>query len=103
MYVVRRFRAAVDAAGLKDAVLYTCKHTAASRMIRAGIDIVTVSELIGHSDPKMTLRYCHSSLETKQEAVDTLSRIYLQIPKPATVTAGLPKMSEQSLSSESLN
>jgi integrase len=97
------FRPAVDAARLKDVVLYTCKHTAASRMIRAGIDIVTVSELIGHSDPKMTLRYCHSSLETKQEAVDTLSRIYLQTPKPAAETAASPKMSEHGLASESLN
>jgi integrase len=97
------FRAAVDAAKLKDVVLYTCKHTAASRMIRAGIDIVTVSELIGHSDPKMTLRYCHSSLETKQEAVNTLSRIYLQTPKPATETVAPRKMSEHRFLSESLN
>jgi len=76
------FREAVIRAKLRDVTLYTMKHTAASRMIRAGIDIVTVSELIGHSDLKQTMRYCHSSMETKQEAVGKLSRIYMAPTQP---------------------
>ena len=64
--------------------LYTLKHTAASRMIRAGVDIVTVCELLGHADIKTTMIYCHSSSETKREAVEKLSRIYSLGPSPAT-------------------
>jgi len=98
----RCFREAVIRAKLRDVTLYTMKHTAASRMIRAGIDIATVSELIGHSDPKMTLRYCHSSLETKQEAVGKLSRIYLQAAQPSGAGEP-PAMDELSVIGESIN
>lgn len=75
--VPKSFRAAVKAAKIKGVDLYTLKHTAASRMIRAGVDLVTVTELIGHADVKTTMIYCHSSSDTKREAVEKLSRIYL--------------------------
>jgi hypothetical protein len=38
------------------------------RMIRAGVDLVAVTELIGHADVKTTMICCHSSAETKPEA-----------------------------------
>jgi len=44
-------------------------------MIRAGVDLVTVSELIGHSDIKTTMIYCHSDGETKRKAVEKMSRV----------------------------
>ena len=75
--VPKSFRTAVKAARLKGVDLYTLKHTAASRMIRAGVDLITVTELIGHADVKTTMIYCHSSGETKREAVEKLSRIYV--------------------------
>ncbi|MBE3065309.1 MAG: site-specific integrase, partial [Spirochaetes bacterium] len=62
----REFMAAVKAAKLKNVSLYTLKHTAASCMIKDGVDIVTVSELLGHSDIKMTMRYCHSDGQSKR-------------------------------------
>lgn len=77
----KSFRAAVTSAKLKDVDLYTLKHTAASRMVRAGVDLITVTELIGHSDVKTTMIYCHSSSETKREAVEKMSRIYFRTPK----------------------
>jgi integrase len=79
--VPKSFKAAVTSAKLKDVDLYTLKHTAASRMIRAGVDLITVTELIGHSDVKTTMIYCHSSIETKREAVEKMSQIYFRIPK----------------------
>jgi integrase len=81
------FSEAVRAAGLKNVTLYTLKHTAASRMIRAGVDIVTVSEILGHSDIKMTMIYCHSDGQSKREAVERVSRIYFQAPKVADAPA----------------
>jgi site-specific recombinase XerD len=90
------FRAAVDEAKLKNVTIYTLKHTAASCMVRAGIDIVTVCELLGHADIKTTMIYCHSSPETKREAVARVSRIYLRRAKtkaaPSNV-AIVPKLS----------
>ena len=55
-------------------------------MIEAGVDVVTVSEILGHSDLKITLRYCHSSTKTKREAVAALSRIYLPAAKKGAST-----------------
>jgi hypothetical protein len=72
-------------------------------MIWAGIDIVTVSELIGHGDLKQTLRYCHSSLETKQEAVGKLSRIYLPSLQPAVEPLDNPMTGERPRLGESIN
>jgi len=83
--VPKSFRAAVQAARLKGVDLYTLKHTAASRMIRAGVDLVTVTELIGHADVKTTMIYCHSSSDTKREAVEKLSWIYVPGRRPSDV------------------
>ena len=47
-------------------------------MIRAGVDIVTVSEILGHSDIKMTMRYCHSEGASKRDAIERVSRIYFK-------------------------
>jgi integrase len=72
------FARAVQAAKLKNVRLYTLKHTCASRMIRAGVDIVTVSELLRHSDIRMTMRYIHSDATSRREAVETISKIYFK-------------------------
>jgi integrase len=85
------FNVAVRAARLKNVSLYTLKHTACSRMIKAGVDIVTVSELVGHSDIKMTARYCHSDGESKRDAVEKASAVYF---KDAQVADGPAKSSE---------
>ena len=79
----KSFKEAIKGAKLKGVDLYTLKHTAASRMIRAGVDLVTVTELIGHADVKTTMIYCHSSGDTKREAVEKLSRIYAAGQNPA--------------------
>ncbi len=38
----------------------------------AGIDLVTVKEILGHSDIAMTVRYSHPSDGRKMEAVERL-------------------------------
>jgi integrase len=71
----REFGEAVRVAKLKNVTLYTLKHTCASDWINKDrIDIVTVSEMLGHSDIKITMRYCHSNKMSKWEAVEKASR-----------------------------
>jgi integrase len=48
------------------------RHTAASKMIEAGVDLVTVSKILGHSSIQMTMRYCHPTPENMRKAVDLL-------------------------------
>lgn len=97
--VPKSFRTAVKAARLKGVDLYTLKHTAASRMIRAGVDLVTVTELIGHADVKTTMIYCHSSVDTKREAVEKLSRIYV----PGKGSSDAPDKSETPAKNSAIN
>jgi site-specific recombinase XerD len=50
------------------------RHTFASRLVMAGVDLYTVSRLLGHSDIKMTMRYAHLAPDYLKTAVQFLTR-----------------------------
>lgn len=54
--------------------LYDFRHTFGSRMAMAGVDLMTLRELMGHSSITTTQRYCHPTPEHKREAVEKLKR-----------------------------
>jgi len=51
------FHAACRRAGIRDFHFHDTRHTFASHLIMAGIDLTTVKELLGHKTLTMTLRY----------------------------------------------
>jgi len=59
-------------AGLNDVTWHTFRHTFASRLNGAGVDLVTVKELLGHSSVSVTMRYAHTNREGKARAVALL-------------------------------
>lgn len=48
-----------NAAGLADVRFHDLRHTAASWMVQAGVDLYRVGQILGHADHRMTQRYAH--------------------------------------------
>lgn len=60
-------------AGLDSYKFHALRHTFATRCVEQGIDIKTLSEIMGHSSVKITMdRYVHPSLEYKKKQVNRL-------------------------------
>lgn len=53
---------------------HTIRHTFASRCIEAGMDVKTLSEILGHSSVSTTLNiYVHSSMKMKKEQIEKIA------------------------------
>jgi len=72
--VNKAFKSALRAAGIENFRLHDCRHTYASQLVMAGVDILTIKELLGHKDLKTTLIYAHLAPKHKIEAVKTYER-----------------------------
>jgi integrase len=77
--------AAVKRAGPGKVTWHMC-HTFASRLTRTGVDIVTVKDLLGHSNISTTLRYAHSNDDARRRAVERLGtsdKVVTVVPRRA--------------------
>ena len=87
--IERSFQSARKKAGVPNLRIHDLRHSAASRMIEAGVNVVDVCEILGHSDLKITMLYCHSSIDKRRQAVEKLGEIYgtsrkkVEVPAPA--------------------
>ena len=53
---------------------HSLRHTFATSLLENGVDIKTISELLGHSSPTITLnRYVHTNLQNKRKAMEILT------------------------------
>ena len=63
-------------AGIAHKGLHALRHTFASMLIRKGVDIKIVSELLGHADVAFTYnRYVHIIDEQKNTAIQKLDEL----------------------------
>lgn len=55
---------------------HSLRHTFATRALECGMDVKTLSEILGHKNPTITLnRYVHSLMEHKQEMMNRLGKL----------------------------
>ena len=68
--------------GIRDVKFHTTRHTFATRALEIGMDIKTLSEILGHASPTVTLNICaHSLPEHKAKEMDRLGKMY----KPSNI------------------
>jgi integrase len=52
--------------------LYDLRHTFATRAVAGGVDLATLSTMLGHTSIQMTMRYVHPAEEQKKIAAGKL-------------------------------
>jgi len=72
--IKRPFARALKMAGIENFRFHDLRHTFASQLAMASVDLNTIRELMGHKSLKMTLRYAHLSSNHKNQAVDLLNK-----------------------------
>lgn len=64
--------------GLPHRGFHALRHTFATRALECGMDARTLAELMGHTNPTITLkRYAHSMMEHKQAMMNRLGKNFL--------------------------
>ena len=69
------FHRLTERAGVRGLNFHALRHTFATRAIECGMDIKTLSEIMGHKNASITLnRYAHSMMDTKIEMMNRLPK-----------------------------
>ncbi|HIV63289.1 MAG TPA: site-specific integrase [Firmicutes bacterium] len=72
-----RFERFLAGIGVRHIGFHSLRHTFATRGIECGVDVKTISELLGHKNTHVTMnKYLHSMAETKRRAVKLIDRTF---------------------------
>ena len=71
--VGKGFGVACRAVGIQDLTFHDLRHTFASRLREAGVDVISRKDLLGHSTVEMSDDYTHSSAESRLRAVQSIA------------------------------
>jgi integrase len=72
--VTRAFSRLTQRLKLADLTYHDLRHDVASTLTMAGVPQRTIMEILGHKDPRVTLRYQHLAPEHLKDAMRSLNR-----------------------------
>ena len=75
-----------EKAGLPKLRLHDLRHQYASFLVNSGRTLYEVQQILGHSDPSVTTRYAHLSLDALRDASDSASVLIEAARKPRQAT-----------------
>ncbi|MBP2100404.1 site-specific integrase [Enterococcus rivorum] len=88
-----RFKSIQNKAGLEDIHFHMLRHTFATRAIETGVDVASLSRILGHSSTKMTLdTYTYSIYDNRVLAMEKIDNLMSQPIKIGKKKAGSVKV-----------
>ena len=71
--IKRTFKTVCKLADVKNMRFHDLRHTAATRMVDAGIQLPVVKRILNHANIQTTMRYAHTMREQEVTAVEVLA------------------------------
>ena len=67
----------LEAAGIEHVNFHALRHTFATRAIENGVNVKTLSDILGHSQVQITMDlYCHTSLDLRRESMNKMAGLF---------------------------
>lgn len=87
------FEPALREAVIRGFTWHCLRHTFASRLVMAGVDLRTVQQLMGHKTIQMTVRYAHLAPEHQMAAVEKLCPSGMSLVSPTDTRTSTSQIS----------
>lgn len=73
--VKRSFASACEVAGINGLRFHDLRHTHATRLLNGGMQLASISRMLGHTQVQTTFRYLNPSTDAKEQATEILNRL----------------------------
>lgn len=76
----KSFKAALKESGIhKPATIHTLRHSWATHLLEAGVNLRLIQVYLGHSSPVTTSLYTHLTVRAEQMAAETIDRLFTDL------------------------